>query len=207
MVAFQAVRQTPHRCWLRVGLSACAAASLCSLTSARASAADPPQKWAPGTLLAEATFGLGGSPVGILGATVDYGAARWLSGYLGSGIGGSGGVQFATGLRLRVSLSPTMMIGIGPGLSAGRYKAIGFFDEAQPKEWKSAGWMNLEAFLDVRTFPRVTIRPFVGYSRMLDPASAQRINKDTGEPVAGKVESGSVNLPYFGIAIGYVFLP
>ena len=190
-----------QRWWL-----AAAVGCSCLAVAGVARSADPPTRWEAGTLVAEANFGLGGSPVGILGATVDLSAAKWISGYLGTGIGGAGGIQFATGLRLRAQLTPAVMVGIAPGLSGGHYSRFGFFESGK-EEWKSAGWANVDAFLDVRMFPRVTFRPFLGYSRMLDPASAQRINKDTGEPVAGKVESGSVNLPYFGIAIGYVILP
>jgi hypothetical protein len=156
-------------------------------------------------------------PVGVLGIALDYSPWPLLGLNLGIGLGGAGPQYAFTSKTSPAPVGPPNPGRPVPGrwnLGGGSYEqptALDAFpvDGSQTESagerahfhWDMAYWTNFEAGVEIRLRSNVSLRPYLGVSRLLNPDPSATI-KDaySGMPPANPVVPWSA---YVGFALGY----
>ena len=174
-----------------------------------------PDPWETRPFMVEGHLGLG-TPVGVLGIALDYSPWPLLGLNLGIGLGGAGPqYAFTSRLRLlRLGHRTRVALYLGAGVSGGSYEeptplAAFPVDGSQTESagerahfhWDVAYWTNVEAGVEIRLRSNVSLRPYLGVSRLLNPDPSATI-KDaySGMPPGNPVVPWSA---YVGFALGY----
>jgi hypothetical protein len=137
-----------------------------------------------------------GTPVGMLGLTVELSPTRWLTVAGGGGIGISG-FQWAAMPRLRLIAHTRGSVQLGAGVSGGGYTYHMPF--ADDWENQHALWVNAEVSYQFRAYNGFQVRPYLGASVMSNPGEIRGAQRP--------VETGDMGtwLLYTGVAIGAAF--
>ncbi len=174
-----------------------------------------PDPWATRPFMIEGHLGAG-TPVGILGAALDYSPWPVLGVNLGIGLGVSGPeYAFTSRVRLlRLGRRTHVALYLGAGVSAGAYSQPTDIDsfsvdgsqtesasERAHFHWDVAYWTNFEAGVEIRLRSGTSLRPYLGVSRLLNPDPTVTVNDVySGSPPANPVVPWS---GYVGFALGY----
>jgi hypothetical protein len=174
-----------------------------------------PDPWVTRPIMVEGHLGFG-TPVGILGIALDYSPWSLLGLNLGIGLGLSGPeYAFTSRVRLlRLGRRTHVAIYLGAGVSANAYdqpSAIGAIpldggqsESANEKahfHWDMAYWANLEAGVEIRLRSRISLRPYLGISRLLNPDPSETlVDVYSHMPPTSPVVPWS---GYAGFALGY----
>lgn len=174
-----------------------------------------PDPWATRPFMVEGHLGAG-TPVGILGIALDYSPWSLLGLNLGIGLGVSGPeYAFTSRIRLlRLGRRTHVALYLGAGLSANAYDQPSYInwipvDGSQSESaserahfhWDIAYWTNLEAGVEIRLRSGISLRPYLGVSRLLNPdPSATLVDVHSGMPPTSPVVPWS---GYVGFALGY----
>ena len=141
-----------------------------------------------------------GSPVGIVGMTVEDAVAPWLS----LGVGGGAGLSGAQGAlfgRARPWRNDHLALAVEGGVSTGKYHPLcpAGIDTAECMRGIDpfyVAWANVDVGLDVRFPSGVVFRAYLGASTPFYRGGACR-NVDCSASVA--------TLPFGGVSVGYAF--
>jgi hypothetical protein len=174
-------------------------------------AATPVNRFLARPLVVEGHIGAG-TPLGLLGAAVDYSPSPWFAAGIGAGAGAAG-AQAALMARFRIPVGEGVGVGLGGGVSGGNYEWTEgglfsmFIDKPASKIWKPAYWANADVSIEGRLEGGFSIRGYLGRGALL--------NGDDGQCKAGS--SSELNhcmtahqkdgraIGYAGLAMGYAF--
>ncbi len=175
----------------------------------------PSDPWEARPFMIEGHLGIG-TPVGLVGIAFDYSPWALVGLNLGVGLGVSGPqYAFTSRVRLfRVGRRTRVALYLGAGVSGGSYDqptALDSFpvDGSQTESaidsahfhWDMAYWTNFEAGVEIRLPSNVSLRPYLGLSRLLNPDPSSTIaDAYSGMPPADPVVPWS---EYMGFALGY----
>jgi hypothetical protein len=147
----------------------------------------------------------GGTPVGAVGLVVEYSPAPYF--VVSGGAGMSDGLQLALTPRFELPLSRTLSLGIGGGLSTGKYVQQPFWcfdcEIHRTTEWSRAYWGNGEISLDGISKRGFAFRTFVGLGQLLNPTPDRCTEQSVEVACAGGEKK--TRLVYAGVALGYAF--
>jgi hypothetical protein len=145
-----------------------------------------------------------GTPVGNVGAELDYSVAPFLS--LDAGIGVAKGLQLAGGLHVRPVRGDVTAFGIGAGFSLGNSDlvdpSIAHPESAVTYEYRPGYFANLDLFAEHRWSSHFVMREFLGYARGLS-AHPDRVCPESSACRSGETSKGLPGTPYIGMAFGY----
>jgi hypothetical protein len=173
--------------------------------------AQPPvDRWRARPLVLEGHVGAG-TPLGVMGAAVDYSPSRWFAGGVGIG-GGTAGPQAAAMARFRIPLSEGLGLGLGGGLSGGNYEWTEggvfqmFIDTPATKTWKPAYWANADLSIEGRLEGGFSIRGYLGRGALLngDDGQCKGEGSELRHCLTAHQKDGRA-IGYAGLAMGYAF--
>lgn len=148
------------------------------------------------------------TPAGTWAAEVEWATTRWTAIAIGAGLS-AGGPQVAVMPRLFSPLGDRLALGIGLGVSEGRYvwegtDALGRACKADARcasgvrEWTRAVWGNAELSLEERRAWGLAWRVYGGGGRILNPGDGRCVSEASS---CGR-DSGTT-VVFGGIAVGF----
>jgi hypothetical protein len=145
-----------------------------------------------------------GTPVGFLGAEIDYSVASLISLSAGTGIGR--GVQLAGGLRVRPLRGNVTALGIGAGFSLGNSDlvdpSIAHPESRVSYEYRPGYFANLDLFVEHRWSSHFVMREIFGFAKLLN-AHPDSVCPEASACRPGQTSKGLGGTPYIGMAFGY----
>ena len=149
-----------------------------------------------------------GSPFGVVGASVDFAPARFLSFELGIGVGAGSpphetGVQAALLGHLKPLRGDNWAFTVGAGPSVGNYgTTVWTIDQTDGAlRYRPAVWANGELGVEARFDGGFSLRSALGVSRMLNPGAAEC---PTNYCYTGG--QSPTTLLYLSLGLGFAFL-
>jgi hypothetical protein len=141
------------------------------------------------TLSLGVTFGAG-SPLGVLGAFLEYRPIRWVSASVGAGLGGTFGA--AVGGTLYVDPIVTRVVALGVGASVSRNFAYrsGVVVQGFPPIPDHSDWFSIELESQIRPNRGLLVRIGVGYGFLLNGGDYN---------IATESELAYLNLPHIPV--------
>jgi hypothetical protein len=145
-----------------------------------------------------------GTPVGSLGAEIDYSVASLISFSAGTGIGR--GIQLAGGLRVRPLRGNVTALGIGAGFSLGNSDlvdpSIAHPESRVTYEYRPGYFANLDLFVEHRWSSHFVMREIFGFAKLLN-AHPDSVCPEASACRPGQTSNGLAGTPYIGMAFGY----
>jgi hypothetical protein len=141
-----------------------------------------------------------GSPIGWIGAAVDLSLLPAVGIYAGAGAGGSG-VQWAVGLRPRLSVSEDTAFTATLAFSRGNFKSLDWEftmrDRHMPADMGKTSWINVDVGPEYRANGGLLFRFSMGYSQ------AVASDSPPGTYYLGNFTPSSMpRLAYLALAVG-----
>lgn len=163
------------------------------------------------------TFGIG-SPLGVLGAFVEYNLSRLIGLTTGVGIGGTFGPAIAAGAYVRPTTwgrwAPVVGLGYSMNFTPGR-----FFNDPYIRAPGLSHWTNLEAGMEYRSPRGVLFRMMLGHTIMLNtgdftnqdymgrygPLNGPNVGFDPVSAADAHDEGMALHFTYFHVDLGFLF--
>jgi hypothetical protein len=187
---------------MRIGLSTLLVVSLVSgIAKAEERIGD---RYRTRPLAVEAQFAPVGGPIGPAGIAADYALLPELSLSGGAGVG-IAGVQLGAAVRPRIPVSQVVALELTAGYSHGDYThyiTLGAGGGGNLEKFTGASWINGDVGVQARFWSGVTLRFFVGVSKLVACNKAEHIY-DGPETVIPRERWPW--LSYGGVGIGYAF--
>ena len=156
-----------------------------------------------------------GTPVGYVGATLDYAVVERLSASFGLGLGSGregGSLHLALGTMFRALQYEQQAVYIGIDYSTGGWASAASVATSEASIFYGTKifatrmhWLQGSLGLELRDAKSgFVLRPYVGIAAMLNPDSRRCVNEHTHAPcLLIEDDFGSTEIPVFGLALGY----
>jgi hypothetical protein len=145
-----------------------------------------------------------GTPLGYIGAEVDYSLLPFLA--VEGGIGVGKGLQTAGGVRVRPVRGNVTAFGVGAGFSLGNSDlvdpSIAHPESAVTYEYRPGYFVNIDLFVEHRWSSHFVMREFLGYARLLN-RHPDAVCPESSSCRSGEMSKGLAGTPYIGMAFGY----
>jgi hypothetical protein len=146
-----------------------------------------------------------GTPLGNVGAEIDYSPLSFLA--IQGGIGVGKGLQAAGGVRVRPARGNVTAFGIGVGFSLGHSDlvdpSIAHPESAVTYEYRPGYFVNIDLFVEHRWSSHFVMREFLGYARVLNRHPDAVCPDSSSSCRSGEMSKGLAGTPYIGMAFGY----
>ncbi len=145
-----------------------------------------------------------GGPIGVVGVAAEVALIPQLSLTAGAGLG-IASPQFAVTIRPRLPVTPQAALELSAGYSHGSYTHVLQFGIGGPgvkESFVGGSWLNADAGVQARFDSGVTLRFFVGMSKLV---ACDKAELNSGGERTALPQGRWPLLPYGGVAVGYAF--
>lgn len=171
-----------------------------------------PDSWSTRKRAVSLFGGAPGSPLGVVGLTLEYAPIKYLVLGAGGGFAPDGGLRGSFMPRVRLPLNRWFAVGFGTPFTVGPYEysfrqpeicqfagcSVGY---RTTRSWGIAAWGQLEPNVEFRVSSAVALRIFGGYARVLNDES----DRCTSTLARGCPSTLGEQKIYGGISAGYAW--